>query len=135
MLGATWSIPLRIASAISELLFFTPNTTSKLQPLDLGIIQNFKVHYRTLFLRFVLSKIDACETTSEVTKSVSILRSIRWVSQAWEAVNPETIRRCFKKAGILDDSLSEVTPCQELDPFMDIDSNTSEIESHAPDPT
>ena len=55
---------------------------------------------------------------------MSILHSIRWVSQAWEAV------KCFRKAGILDDSLSVVTcPCQELHLFMEIDSNASEIES------
>ena len=65
-----------------RIIFLPPNTTSMLQPLDLGIIQNFKVHYRTLFLRFVLSKIDACETASEITKSVSILHAIRWIAQA-----------------------------------------------------
>ena len=41
-----------------EICFLPANTTSKLQPLDLGVIQNFKVHYRYLFLRYVLSKID-----------------------------------------------------------------------------
>ena len=44
-----------------KICFLPANTTSKLQPLDLGIIQNFKVHYRQLFLRYVLSKIDECE--------------------------------------------------------------------------
>ena len=112
-----------------KVIFLPPNTTSKLQPLDLGIIQNFKVHYRTLFLRFVLSQIDACDKASEVVKSVSILHSIRWVAQAWEAVSAETIRRCFRKAGILDDSFSVVTRPNEHDPFLEIDSNTSEIES------
>ena len=69
-----------------RIIFLPPNTTSMLQRLDLGI------HYRTLFLHFVLSKIDACETASEITKSVSILHAIRWVAQAWEAVQPETVR-------------------------------------------
>ena len=50
-----------------KIIFLPPNTTSKLQPLDLGIIQNFKMHYRKLFLRFVISKIDECDTASEVT--------------------------------------------------------------------
>lgn len=74
-----------------RVIFLPPNTTSKLQPLDLGIIQNFKVHYRTLFLRFLLSKIDTCETASEISNSVTILQAIRWIAQAWNAVKPDTI--------------------------------------------
>ena len=107
-------------------VIFLPPNTSKLQPLDLG---NFKVQYRTLFLRFVLSQISACDKASEVTKLLNILHSIRWVAQAWDAVSPETIRKCFRKAGILDDSFSVVTRPHEHDPFLDIDSNTSEIDN------
>ena len=77
-----------------KIIFLPPNTTSKLQPLDLGIIQNFKVHYRKLFLRF------ECSTASDVTKCVDVLQAIRWVAQAWKAVKEETISKCFWKAGV-----------------------------------
>lgn len=105
-----------------RIIFLPPNTTSKLQPLDLGIIENFKVHYRQLFMRFVISKIDECGLASEIVKSVNILHAIRWVAQAWEAVKKETISKCFRKGGILDKELALVTrEYDEEDPFDDVD--------------
>ena len=44
-----------------KVIWLPANTTSKLQPLDLGIIQNFKTYYRKLLLKYVLSKIDECD--------------------------------------------------------------------------
>lgn len=103
-----------------KVVFLPPNTTSKLQPLDLGIIQNFKTHYRRLLLRYVLAKIDSCSCASEVAKSVNILTAIRWISQAWKEVKPDTITKCFKSCGILTDEMS-VSSRDEEDPFQDID--------------
>ena len=102
--------------------FLPANTTSRLQPLDLGIIQNFKVHYRHHFLRYVLSKIDECATASEVTNSVNILVAIRWVAMAWSMVKPDTVMKCFRKAGILDSTMNTVSYSQdEEDPFEEVD--------------
>ena len=66
--------------------FFRANTTSKLQPLDLGIIANFKVYYRRFLLRYVLSKIEECEIASETASAVNILIAIGWIAQAWKEV-------------------------------------------------
>ena len=108
-----------------KICFLPANTTSKLQPFDLGIIKNFKVHYRRFLLRYVLSKIDQCKTASEVTSSLNILMAIRWVAHAWKDVKEETIRKCFRSAGILDSSM-DVVSCDmgEDDPFADVDSDT-----------
>ena len=78
--------PPELKEAYTNITFLPSNKTSKLQPLDLGIIQNFKVYHRKLFLRFVISKIDECNAVSEVTTSVSVLQAIRWVAQAWKSV-------------------------------------------------
>ena len=43
--------------------------------------------------KYVLSKIDSCDTASDVVKSVNILSAIRWVSEAWSLVHSETISR------------------------------------------
>ena len=83
-----------------KVMFLQPNTTSKLQPLDLGIIMNFKVYYRKFLMRFILGKIEERTTATDV-KSVTILHAIRWVSQAWKEVRSEVIKKCFRKAGIL----------------------------------
>ena len=65
-----------------EVLFLPANTTSKLQPLDLGIIKYFKMQYRKLFLCYVLARIDQCDSASEVAKSITILVAVCWVALA-----------------------------------------------------
>ncbi|GBL54406.1 hypothetical protein AVEN_133153-1 [Araneus ventricosus] len=46
-----------------NLVFLSPNTTSMLQPLDKGITRSFKVGYRELLLRHVLSQTSSCKTS------------------------------------------------------------------------
>ena len=41
-----------------KVVFLPVNTTSRLQPLDAGIIKNFKVHYRKQLLKHVLTKVN-----------------------------------------------------------------------------
>lgn len=75
--------PLQYKYSNIKISFLPPNTTSALQPLDLGIIENFKIHYRKSFLQYISSKIDEAEKAFDVVKSVDLLTAIRWVGQAW----------------------------------------------------
>ena len=56
-----------------KVVFLPANTTSRLQPLDAGIINNFKVHYRRQLLKHVLTKVNeegASGSASSICKSV-----------------------------------------------------------------
>jgi len=57
-----------------KVVFLPANTTSKLQPLDLDIIKNFKVHFKKLLLHYVVAKTDECFKASEVTKKITVLQ-------------------------------------------------------------
>ena len=84
------------------MVFLPPNTTSRLQPLDAGMIKNFKVRYRKLLLKFVVSHINSRSTAAEIVSTVDVLQAIQWVKQAWEEVPREMIRKCFPaKCGFL----------------------------------
>ncbi|KAL9960092.1 hypothetical protein ACROYT_G033497 [Oculina patagonica] len=103
---------------------FPPNSTSRLQPLDLGIIQTFKLKYMKLMLTHVVSKIDDCDSATDVCKSMDLLQAIRWIGQAWENVSESTVKKCFIKAGFLsaDESLvSFPAEHREFDPFEDLE--------------
>ncbi|GFT25221.1 tigger transposable element-derived protein 6 [Trichonephila clavipes] len=93
-----------------KLKFFPPNSTSKLQPLDQGIIHNFKTLYRREVIKSVL---DNLEYQQNVT-TISILTALIMIDKAWRAVTLLTIHSCFKKSGFpspnlfdVDDTLTE----------------------------
>ena len=82
-----------------KVIFLPPNTTSKLQPMDAGIIQNLKMVYQKKLLRHIIFLMDAASTASDSAKKVTVLDAILWQTSAWGSVKPETISKCFQKCG------------------------------------
>ncbi|GFX11453.1 hypothetical protein TNCV_2818871 [Trichonephila clavipes] len=77
---------------------------SKLQPLDQGIIHNFKTFYRSEVVKGVL---DSLENQQNVT-TISLLTALIIIEEAWIAVTPLTIHSCFKKSGFPSPNLVDV---------------------------
>ena len=84
-----------------KLMFFPPNTTSKLQPLDQGVIQAFKLKYRKRQMTHILAQLRSNPnvTGPEIMKKVTVLDAVMWAAEAWKEVAPETITKCFRHAG------------------------------------
>ncbi|XP_003741333.1 tigger transposable element-derived protein 6-like [Galendromus occidentalis] len=72
--------PCHIRRSMSNvhLLFLPPNMTSKLQPLEQGIIQAFKLQYRGLMLRWLLTRMHECESATDLTKKINVLEALPW---------------------------------------------------------
>ena len=62
-----------IALKNTILLYLPPNTTSKVQPCDAGIIHNFKAYYRRRFNRMLLGRIDK---NMEAPSKINVLDAI-----------------------------------------------------------
>ena len=80
-----------------KLLFFPPNTTSKVQPLDQGVIRSFKAHYRSRLVKHIISSCTLAKTIAEVV--ITALDAIHWIDAAWKDVTDTTIRNTFRTAG------------------------------------
>lgn len=78
------------------LIFLPPNTTSKTQPMDCGVIWSLKAHYRKQLMAKHLIAHDA-----NMTFKSNLLLSLNWLQCSWESVTEETIANCFIKAGFV----------------------------------
>jgi DDE superfamily endonuclease len=116
------------------MIFFPPNTTSKVQPLDQGIIRAFKVYYRSRLVKHVIS---SCTLTSSLDQVViTALDAIYWIEAAWKNVTESTIRNTFRTAGFKHHHISDaVEDAEEAtgevidnEPFKKLDTLLSHLE-------
>ena len=75
--------------------FFPPNLTSKLQPMDQGVIKNFKQNYRK---RILVKILESTGTTVE-SSNINLLDCVKIADKAWNEVTTKSIKNCFIKAG------------------------------------
>ena len=85
---------------VIELIFLPPNTTSKTQSMDQGLIRSLKALYHRSIIKHYITSIDGRKSTSKV----NILEAMTLLTAASEFVSPTTLSSCFKKAGINSES-------------------------------
>ena len=109
--------PDSIEASNLKLVFLPPNTTSKLQPMDAGVIQAVKTKYRVKLLRCILCRMDDCDTASELVKKVNVLDAISWMKAFWYDLSIESIKKCFTHCSFKqeNDSSTENTSASEND--------------------
>jgi hypothetical protein len=88
------------------LVFFKPNLTSFIQPLDAGIIRCFKAHYRRAFCYRALDLDDAGERD---IYNINLLEAMLMAKDAWNAITVTTIENCWDHTGIQRDPIEPIT--------------------------
>ncbi|RDW84504.1 hypothetical protein BP6252_02094 [Coleophoma cylindrospora] len=84
------------------------NSTSRFQPLNQGIIQNFKALYKRQWLAFTL---ESYEANIDPQLGMNIRLAIRWILRSWNnEVTNTTIYNCFRRSTLVSTSLALSTP-------------------------
>ena len=105
-----------------ELVFLPPNTASKLQPMDQGVIRSLKAKYRSAVVKLYINHI---ESGQELPK-ISILDVMKFLVQAWNRVTKDIVQNCFKRAGISKDAQADAVE-EIYDPFKSLQSDLDEL--------
>ena len=116
-----------------ELIFLPPNTTSKTQPMDQGVIRSLKAFYRHSIIKRYITSIDGGRSPT----NVNMLEAMTLLTVAWECASPITLVNCFRKAGMssesqaLSQSDDEESPSDfTVDGYVDADEDVVTSEAH-----
>jgi hypothetical protein len=77
--------------------FLPPNTTSRIQPMDAGIIMSFKRHYRSQFVKWLLEQYESRTNQN----NLDVLTAIQFIVNAWNNVTSMAIFNCFRHTKLL----------------------------------
>jgi DDE superfamily endonuclease len=80
-----------------QFLYFEPNMTPFVQPLDVGIIRCFKAYYRQQFCLCAIEKDDLGER--DIYK-ITLLEAMLMAKAAWGRVDSSTIQHCWNHTKI-----------------------------------
>ena len=108
----------------TKVAFQPKNTTSRTQPLDVGIIKVRKVYYKRNLLQHIVSQIDREHSASQIVKSINMLMAVRWMVNAWDEVKGDVISKCSRHVGMypstmgLDDDSFDRKDLTDLDAIV-----------------
>lgn len=109
-----------------HVIWLPKNSTSVFQPLDQGIINNFKVYYRKQWIKYIINCID---TNINPYTTVTLNETIHWCSRSWyQMVNNTTIYASFRKSTVIQPSITLPSP-----PPADISSEYISLQQRIPD--
>ncbi|XP_060867267.1 tigger transposable element-derived protein 6-like [Metopolophium dirhodum] len=101
-----------------KIVYFPPNCTSRLQPLDQGIIAAFKRYFKTRLVRHAL----LCLDSDQPCVKWNILQAMRAMAVSWNDVTATTISNCFKKAWNIEND-ANLTPEIHIEDVIEDDWN------------
>nr|XP_006821985.1 PREDICTED: jerky protein homolog-like [Saccoglossus kowalevskii] len=75
--------------------FLPPNTTSKLQPLDQGIIAIMNKYYRRNMLRAVVDEDNEDKNLKKIVKTFTVKDALFMIADSWNRIKPSTVAGCW----------------------------------------
>ncbi|CAG8821631.1 38595_t:CDS:2, partial [Gigaspora margarita] len=81
--------------------YLPPNTTSRIQPLDAGIIMSFKRRYRSYFIKWLLDQYEFGKDDK-----LNVLNAIKFIVRAWREVSSETVTLHFRNVMDLEEYIN-----------------------------
>lgn len=107
----------------TEICWLPPRTTSKLQPLDQGIIASFKAQYRRRWISYILAE---HELFRNAVDTVNVLKAIQWSIAAWDDIAATTIANCWAHSTV---NLEPVTtPLQPDEAYRELQIDLDNLE-------
>lgn len=78
-----------------KLYYLPPNTTSRIQPLDQGIIKAFKDIYKKVFTRNISIENEELKPYEELINKTKLVDVMPIIINAWDKISKETIINCL----------------------------------------
>lgn len=110
-----------------------PNTTSLIQPCDMGIIRTLKAYCRHEMRKEIIDQLEDTSrelSANDLAKKLNILDGMRMISRGWSNVSEQTIVNCWKKAGLVPkENGDETEENQEVDILLPEGMSVAEFDS------
>ena len=109
-----------------QVAWLPPNTTSRYQPCDQGIISTFKSLFRRYWCRYLVEEYEA---SRQARKTMNVLKAVQWLVKAWDNdIKDSTIANCFRKSTVKVDTPYPDAELAEQETSIQEQTLVSEIE-------
>lgn len=108
-----------------QVMFFPPNVAPLVQPMDQGIIKEFKIMYRKQILKRLLLNDGTEQSILGFSKVMDLKHCCYMVADAWDTLTEESVRNAWKKLWAVAEEREarEKTDQNYLNEFVDLFNN------------